>query len=167
MKDEVIVDLVERCRSNQKKLMQMLTSTGLVFYSRNHVVFYFFRMCNDIVDLRGFVVVLNSLLICGRDDELLGRGLDLNDSLQTLLAKHDAIASGSPLPIQASGSPLSVQASKPADSSPKSSEAKDSSSVAGSSSPIPATVSSGKSPIDEEYEEEEDEFAQLARRSVL
>lgn len=99
--------------------------------------------------------------MCGRDDELLGRGLDLNDSLQILLAKHDAIASGSPLPVQASGSPLSVQASKPADSSPKSSEAKD------SSSPIPATVSTGKSPIDEEYEDEEDEFAQLARRSVL
>ncbi|ESQ52506.1 hypothetical protein EUTSA_v10016346mg [Eutrema salsugineum] len=118
VKDEVIVDLVERCRSNQKKLMQMLTSTG--------------------------------------DDELLGRGLDLNDSLQTLLAKHDAIASGSPLPA--------VQALKPADSSPKSSEAKDSSSITGSSSPIPTTVSTGKSPIDEEYEEEEDEFAQLARR---
>ncbi|XP_023639857.1 TOM1-like protein 6 isoform X2 [Capsella rubella] len=126
VKDEVIVDLVERCRSNQKKLMQMLTSTG--------------------------------------DDELLGRGLDLNDSLQTLLAKHDAIASGSPLPVAASGSPLSIQASKPGDSSPKSSEAKDSSSIAGSSSPIPATVSTGKSPIDEDYEEEEDEFAQLARR---
>ncbi|CAA7052144.1 unnamed protein product [Microthlaspi erraticum] len=117
VKDEVIVDLVERCRSNQKKLMQMLTSTG--------------------------------------DDELLGRGLDLNDCLQIQLAKHDAIASGSPLP---------VQALKPADSSPKSSQTKDSSSVAGSSSPIPATVSTGKSPIDEEYEEEEDEFAQLARR---
>ncbi|KAF8089913.1 hypothetical protein N665_0494s0018 [Sinapis alba] len=116
VKDEVIVDLVERCRSNQKKLMQMLTSTV--------------------------------------DDELLGRGLDLNDSLQILLARHDAIASGSPLP---------VQALKPADSSPKSSEAKDSSSIAGSSSPVPATVSSGKSPVDEE-DEEEDEFAQLARR---
>ncbi|KAF3582332.1 hypothetical protein DY000_02029063, partial [Brassica cretica] len=55
VKDEVIVDLVERCRSNQKKLMQMLTTTV--------------------------------------DDELLGRGLDLNDSLQILLARHDAIAS--------------------------------------------------------------------------
>ncbi|KAJ0258797.1 TOM1-like protein 6 [Hirschfeldia incana] len=116
VKDEVIVDLVERCRSNQKKLMQMLTTTV--------------------------------------DDELLGRGLDLNDSLQILLARHDAIASGSPLP---------VQAAKPTDSSPKSSEAKDSSSVAGSSSPVPATVSTGKSPVEEE-DEEEDEFAQLARR---
>ncbi|CDY54459.1 BnaAnng13250D [Brassica napus] len=116
VKDEVIVDLVERCRSNQKKLMQMLTTTV--------------------------------------DDELLGRGLDLNDSLQILLARHDAIASGSPLP---------VLALKPADSSPKSSEAKESSSIAGSSSPVPATVSTGKSPVDEE-DEEEDEFAQLARR---
>lgn len=116
VKDEVIVDLVERCRSNQKKLMQMLTTTV--------------------------------------DDELLGRGLDLNDSLQILLARHDAIASGSSLP---------VLALKPADSSPKSSEAKDSSSIAGSSSPVPATVSTGKSPVDEE-DEEEDEFAQLARR---
>ncbi|WZY92053.1 hypothetical protein YC2023_064382 [Brassica napus] len=116
VKDEVIVDLVERCRSNQKKLMQMLTTTV--------------------------------------DDELLGRGLDLNDSLQILLARHDAIASGSPLP---------VLALKPADSSPKSSEAKESSSIAGSSSPVPATVCTGKSPVDEE-DEEEDEFAQLARR---
>ncbi|KAG8647829.1 hypothetical protein MANES_09G114500v8 [Manihot esculenta] len=28
LKDEIIVDLVNRCRSNQKKLMQMLTTTG-------------------------------------------------------------------------------------------------------------------------------------------
>ncbi|CAK9220010.1 unnamed protein product [Sphagnum troendelagicum] len=32
------------------------------------------------------------------DEELLGRGLSLNDDLQRVLAKHDAIASGSPLP---------------------------------------------------------------------
>ena len=30
VKDEVIVDLADRCRSNQKKLMQMITSTSLV-----------------------------------------------------------------------------------------------------------------------------------------
>ena len=30
IKDEVIVDLVYRCRSNQKKLMQMLATTGSV-----------------------------------------------------------------------------------------------------------------------------------------
>ncbi|XP_010553208.1 PREDICTED: TOM1-like protein 2 [Tarenaya hassleriana] len=115
VRDEVIVDLVEQCRSNQKKLMQMLTTTG--------------------------------------DEELLAKGLEINDSLQTLLAKHDAIASGSP---------LAIQASKPVDLDPipkSSSEAKDSS----SSSPVTASVSLGKSPIDEE-DEEEDEFAQLARR---
>jgi hypothetical protein len=32
------------------------------------------------------------------DEELLGQGLSLNDDLQRVLAKHDAIASGSPLP---------------------------------------------------------------------
>ena len=34
------------------------------------------------------------------DEELLRRGLVLNDDLQSVLAKHDAIASGSPLPQQ-------------------------------------------------------------------
>ncbi|CAA3028442.1 Reticulon-like protein B3 [Olea europaea subsp. europaea] len=34
------------------------------------------------------------------DEELLGQGLELNDSLQSVLAKHDKIASGSPLPPQ-------------------------------------------------------------------
>ncbi|CAN1303369.1 TOM1-like protein 6 [Linum perenne] len=61
VKEEVIVDLVEHCRSNQKKLVQMLTTTG--------------------------------------DEEVLVRGLELNDSLQILLAKHDAIASGLPIPM--------------------------------------------------------------------
>lgn len=33
-----------------------------------------------------------------RDEELLCQVLSLNDDLQHVLAKHDAIASGSPLP---------------------------------------------------------------------
>ncbi|XP_017974896.1 PREDICTED: target of Myb protein 1 [Theobroma cacao] len=121
VKDEVIVDLVNRCRSNQKKLMQMLTTTG--------------------------------------DEELLARGLELNDSLQSLLAKHDAIASGSPLPIQ-----VTNVSSKPAEASTsnKSNEVKDSSLTPNISPSAPiATVT--RSQIDEE-EEEEDDFAQLARR---
>ncbi|PPR80852.1 hypothetical protein GOBAR_AA39862 [Gossypium barbadense] len=120
VKDEVIVDLVNRCRSNQKKLMQMLTTTG--------------------------------------DEELLARGLELNDGLQSLLAKHDAIALGSPLPVEATGvSPMHNEAS----SSNKSSEAK---SPAPNISPPTPVATVTKSHIDEE-EEEEDDFAQLARHS--
>ncbi|GMI64466.1 hypothetical protein HRI_000115900 [Hibiscus trionum] len=124
VKDEVIVDLVNRCRSNQKKLMQMLTTTG--------------------------------------DEELLAQGLELNDGLQSLLAKHDAIAVGSPLPVEAAGaSPKPTEAS----SSNKSNEEK---SLASNISPPnispPGPVATViRSHIDEE-EEEEDDFAQLARR---
>ncbi|CAL5335238.1 unnamed protein product [Camellia sinensis] len=115
VKDEVIVDLVTRCRSNQKKLMQMLTTTG--------------------------------------DEELLGQGLELNDSLQTELAKHDAIASGSPLPTQVTNlSPQSVPAH---DSSLKPTEHKQPSQTPNVNRSPPAV---------EEEEDEEDDFAQLARR---
>ncbi|XWS13084.1 hypothetical protein CRYUN_Cryun36dG0007100 [Craigia yunnanensis] len=121
IKDEVIIDLVNRCRSNQKKLMQMLTTTG--------------------------------------DEELLARGLELNDVLQSILAKHDAIASGSPLPIQ-----VANISSKPAEASTsiKSNEVRNSSLAPNISPPAPI-ASVTRSQIDEE-EEEEDDFAQLARR---
>ncbi|CAH8354601.1 unnamed protein product [Eruca vesicaria subsp. sativa] len=61
LKDDLIVDLVEQCRSNQKKLIQMLTTTS--------------------------------------DEDVMARGLELNDSLQVALARHDAIASGVSLPV--------------------------------------------------------------------
>ncbi|XP_023749920.1 TOM1-like protein 6 [Lactuca sativa] len=61
VKDEVIVDLIDQCRSNQKKLGQMLASTT--------------------------------------DEELLRQGLQFNDMLQQTVEKHDAIASGSPIPV--------------------------------------------------------------------
>ncbi|EXB42395.1 TOM1-like protein 2 [Morus notabilis] len=127
IKDEVIVELVNRCRANQKKLMQMLTSTG--------------------------------------DEELLAKGLELNDSLQSLLAKHDAIAAGSPLPAQLTNS--SPQRTKTSTSSIKQAEVKDSSprdfSPRPNVSPSAPVTTLIRSQIYEE-EEEEDEFAQLARR---
>ncbi|KAI8557183.1 hypothetical protein RHMOL_Rhmol05G0316500 [Rhododendron molle] len=93
-----------------------------------------------------------------RDEELLGQGLELNDSLQTVLAKHDAIASGSTLPTQAMDfNPRSAAESslKPADVNEPSQEP-----VA---SPSLQIVPVGKSQIEED-EDEEDDFAQLARR---
>ncbi|KAK7374032.1 hypothetical protein VNO80_07455 [Phaseolus coccineus] len=123
VKDEVIIDLVDRCRTNQKKLMQMLTTTG--------------------------------------DEELLGRGLELNDSIQGLLARHDAIASGTVFPIQgASPSTVSTEAQSTVDQSNlNSSSPGESSTPRASSSAI--VLSETRSQSDEE---EEDEFAQLARR---
>uniref|UniRef100_A0A6M2F3B7 VHS domain-containing protein n=1 Tax=Populus davidiana TaxID=266767 RepID=A0A6M2F3B7_9ROSI len=121
VKDEVIVDLVNQCRSNQKKLMQMLTTTG--------------------------------------DEELLGKGLELNDSMQILLAKHDAIASGSPMPTQVTS--LSPKSSEGCSSDIKPTEARDASPRSTTNSAVPvANVT--RSAVDEE--DEEDDFAQLARR---
>lgn len=115
VKDEVIVDLVDRCRANQKKLLQMITNTT--------------------------------------DEELLVKGIEMNDSLQLVLAKHDAVASGAPLPTN--GSSVNVQPHELANSSLKTSEA-------GVKNPARDAKSSASAVQGEE--EEEDEFAQLARR---
>ncbi|XP_039010677.1 TOM1-like protein 6 [Hibiscus syriacus] len=119
VKDEVIVDLVNQCRSNQKKLMQMLTNTG--------------------------------------DEKLLARGLELNDGLQSLLAKHDAICSGSPLTIQVTTS----VSSKPTEAITieKSNEAKNSCPPLNICQPASVAVVT-RSLI----EEDEEDFAQLTRR---
>ncbi|GMH09999.1 hypothetical protein Nepgr_011840 [Nepenthes gracilis] len=117
VKDEVIIDLVDRCRANQKKLMQMLTTTA--------------------------------------DEGLLALGLELNDALQCALAKHDAIASGTPLLTQ--GTTLSPQASE-AEAKLTKAEGKRQTLT---ESPIPAAPMV-RDQVDEE--EEDDEFAQLARR---
>ncbi|XP_068641860.1 TOM1-like protein 6 isoform X2 [Aristolochia californica] len=117
--DEVIEDLVNRCWSNQKKLVQLLNSTT--------------------------------------DEELLGQGLELNDSLQTLLAKHEAIASGSPLPPEPDNSSPRVvaPATPPTGPLPDAVEVENRPST-------PTTQMSIAS--DQIAEDEEDDFAQLAHR---
>lgn len=57
VKDEVIVDLVERCRSNQKKLMQMLTSTGLVLYFQE-------SLCLNMLECVMILLTLEVPLLC-------------------------------------------------------------------------------------------------------
>jgi hypothetical protein len=80
--------------------------------------------------------------------------------MQILLAKHDAIASGSPMPTQVTS--LCAKPSEGWSSDIKPTEARDASprSTTNSTTPVPNAT---RSAIDEE-DEEEDGFAQLARR---
>jgi hypothetical protein len=108
VKDEIITDLVNQCRSNQQKLMRFVSSTG--------------------------------------DEELLKQGLEINDGLQSVLAKHDAIASGSPLPVET----LSREELHREDQNQQPS--------------TPAIPHDNKVQVEED---EDDEFAQIARRYLV
>ena len=100
---------------------------------------------------------------CGRDEELLGRGLELNDGLQSLLAKHDAILSGSPLPNLVTN--FSPQQPDIGSSSLKPAELKE---TLPRSNAIPSTPVAAVTKVQaEEEEDEEDDFAQLARRYFM
>jgi hypothetical protein len=80
--------------------------------------------------------------------------------MQILLAKHDAIASGSPMPTQVTS--FCAKPSEGWSSDIKPTEARDASprSTTNSTTPVPNAT---RSAIDEE-DEEEDGFTQLARR---
>ncbi|XP_006655406.2 TOM1-like protein 6 [Oryza brachyantha] len=77
------------------------------------------------------------------NEELLKQGLEINDRLQGILAKHDAIAAGSPLPVE---TPRRDEIPR---EDPK---------VKSSAPPI---VPPSAPPVEED---EDDEFAQIARR---
>ncbi|VAH20277.1 unnamed protein product [Triticum turgidum subsp. durum] len=77
------------------------------------------------------------------NEELLKQGLEINDRLQSVLAKHDAIASGSPLPVE---TPRRDEIPRE-DPTPQPS--------------APPVVAQNETPVEED---EEDEFAQLAKR---
>ncbi|RWR92177.1 target of Myb protein 1-like protein [Cinnamomum micranthum f. kanehirae] len=92
-----------------------------------------------------------------KDEELLGQGLALNDSLQTLLAKCDAIASGSSLQTQAVGT-----SSKPiAPSATINSSLPNETSLTRPKVTVPAKAMAVSTC---QIEEVDDDSAQLARR---
>ncbi|KAM3195205.1 hypothetical protein ACQJBY_071344 [Aegilops geniculata] len=111
--DEIIAELVNQCRSYQKKIMSLVSSVS--------------------------------------DEDLLSQSLDLNDKLQILLSKHDAIASGSPLP----GEETDVLSELPRGIT-----------TTPAVTVVPETAIVPTFVLDhEEEEEEDDEFSQLARRN--
>ncbi|KAG4189876.1 hypothetical protein ERO13_A08G250533v2 [Gossypium hirsutum] len=76
LKQEVIIDLVEQCRAYKQRVVHLVNSTTrgicLLLFLPKHV----------------------RLSTCRLDESLLCQGLALNDDLQRILAKHEAIASG-------------------------------------------------------------------------
>ena len=80
----------------------------------------------------------------------MSQALDLNDKLQILLEKHDAMVSGSPVPAEVAD----VVSELPAGTTPNLGE-----------KVAPTTAVASTNVLDDEEEDEDDEFSQLARRS--
>ena len=84
--------------------------------------------------------------------------------MQSVLAKHDAIASGTPLPIQLTN--LNLQSTTVVQNKPRPNEVGESSPPPRPTVPSAPVVAVTRHEVEEE-EEEEDDFAQLARRYFL
>lgn len=125
VKDELIIDLVGQCRSNQKKIMHLVSSTG--------------------------------------NEELLAQGLALNDEIQYIITKHDAIASGSPLPADISRPDTSPSKIANQDTVIAESSISTDTPMPVAATPTPVAVTTNRF---EDDEEEEDGFTQLARRNT-
>ncbi|KAG6485140.1 hypothetical protein ZIOFF_053669 [Zingiber officinale] len=118
LRQEVIVDLVDQCRTYKQRVVQLINKTSYVVYAiSSALVHTSFFSCADARAMGDFCcchvlcsiqfIPFTSRRIClnpmaERDEELLGQALALNDDLEHVLVKHDSIAAGK-----------SVQAVKP------------------------------------------------------
>lgn len=89
------------------------------------------------------------------DEEILGQGIQFNEALQYIIEKHDAIASGSPLPLQ----PLSFLTHQTRLKHVESTEVSPKASSVPSAPLIPTSSN--------EIEEEENNSSHTASRQVL
>ncbi|KAL2237008.1 UNVERIFIED_CONTAM: TOM1-like protein 9 [Sesamum indicum] len=96
LKQEVIVDLVEQCRTYKQRVVHLVNSTSAL---SRHAPAAALLYCNDYrcvcpAAYTMLTIVLSVYVSLLRDESLLCQGLALNDDLQRVLAKHESIASG-------------------------------------------------------------------------
>lgn len=140
IQDEVITDLVSQCKSNQNKLVQLINSTGYVIPFSPLIYLDKLKFEKHQFKESWYMSFTTFMWDYYRDEQVLAEALTLNDGLQNVIEKHDAIASGN-LPPE----PALVAAPPP---------------------PVaPPLVA--PTPVVEETkpeEDEDDEFAQIAQR---
>lgn len=139
IQDEVITDLVSQCKSSQNKLVQLINSTGYVITFSPLIYLDKLKFEKHQFKESWYMSFTTFMWDYCRDEKVLAEALMLNDGIQNVIAKHDAIASGNLPPV-----PAPVAAPPPVALPPV--------------APTPVVEET------KHEEDEDDEFAQIAQR---